>query len=87
MEKVGIRELRNSLSRYVERVKRGELLVVTERGKPVARIIPAGVPERLARLMAEGRVTWSGQTPKAPKLLPPLKPGPPLSQYISEDRR
>ena len=39
---VGVRELRQNLSRYLERVKRGEALVVTERGREVARLIPSG---------------------------------------------
>lgn len=41
-ETVGVRELRQNLSRYLERVKAGEGLVVTERGRVVARLIPAG---------------------------------------------
>jgi prevent-host-death family protein len=41
-DKVGVRELRQHLSRYLDRVKDGEALVVTERGREVARLIPAG---------------------------------------------
>jgi prevent-host-death family protein len=37
---VGVRELRQNLSRYLDRVKAGEALVVTERGRQVARLIP-----------------------------------------------
>lgn len=37
---VGVRELRQNLSRYLDRVKAGEDLTVTERGRPVARLIP-----------------------------------------------
>ncbi len=39
---MGVRELRQNLSRYLERVKAGEGLVVTERGREVARLIPSG---------------------------------------------
>jgi prevent-host-death family protein len=38
---VGVRELRQNLSRYLERVKGGETLTVTERGHEVARLIPS----------------------------------------------
>jgi prevent-host-death family protein len=38
---VGVRELRQNLSRYLKRVKEGETLVVTERGKEVARLTPS----------------------------------------------
>lgn len=37
---VGVRELRQNLSRYLDRVRAGESLVVTERGREVARLIP-----------------------------------------------
>ena len=37
---VGVRELRQNLSRYLDRVKAGEDLVVTEHGREVARIVP-----------------------------------------------
>ena len=50
---VGIRELRQNLSKYVAKVKDGEEFVVTERGQEVARLIPSGIPDdpvlRLAR--------------------------------------
>jgi len=36
---VGIREFKNKLSQYVRKVKRGEMFIVTEHGKPVARLM------------------------------------------------
>ena len=36
---VGVRELKNNLSRFLDRVKDGEEVIVTERGRPVARLI------------------------------------------------
>jgi prevent-host-death family protein len=51
---VGVRELRQNLSRYLERVKAGESFVVTERGSEVARLTPSGGHQTaLARLIAE----------------------------------
>jgi prevent-host-death family protein len=87
MIEVGVRELKNALSSYLRRVRQGETVVVTDRGVPVARVIPAGVPEQIAKLMAEGRVSWSGKKFDAPQRVPRLTPGPPLSDYIAEDRR
>ena len=56
--RVGVRELRQNLSKYLRRVERGERLEVTEHGRPVAVLAPLGEPEGpLARLMAAGRVT------------------------------
>ena len=58
MSSVGIAELRQNLSRYLERVKRGERLVVTDRNRPVAELGPPGtVGAELDRLLTEGRVS------------------------------
>jgi prevent-host-death family protein len=51
---VGIRELRAHLSRYVEQVKAGEEIVVTEHGRPVARIVPMNGERKRDRLIREG---------------------------------
>jgi prevent-host-death family protein len=37
---VGVRELRQNLSKYLRRVKDGESLTVTEHGREVARMVP-----------------------------------------------
>lgn len=86
MIEVGVRELKNKLSGYLRRVERGETLVVTARGKPIARILPAGIPEDLAPLVAEGKITWHTKTYEPVRRRIKMKPGPPLSDYISEDR-
>ena len=55
--RVGVRELRQNLSKYLLRVRRGERLEVTEHGRPVAVLAPLGEPETsLDRLIAAGRV-------------------------------
>jgi prevent-host-death family protein len=41
-DRVGVRELRQNLSKYLDRVKDGDDLVVTEHGRVVARLLPAG---------------------------------------------
>lgn len=46
MRSIGVRELRQNASKYLRDVKRGETVEVTERGEPVARLVP--VPERRA---------------------------------------
>jgi prevent-host-death family protein len=42
MERIGLRELRQNASRYIARVAHGETVEVTQRGRLVARIVPAG---------------------------------------------
>lgn len=64
MQQVGIRELKNRLTYYLNSVKKGENVVVTDRGKPVAILHgldkieeEAGQEERLAALAAKGMLT------------------------------
>ena len=57
-DRVGVRELRQNLSRYLRRVARGERLEVTERGKPVAVLGPVDATgSALQKLVASGRAT------------------------------
>ena len=54
--RVGVRELRQNLSVYLERVLVGERLEVTDRGRPVAMLVPLPAASTLVdRLVAEGR--------------------------------
>ena len=73
MSVVGIRELRARLSKYLQRVKAGETIVITERGKPIGRIVPmsASREERLGRLLQAGFAEWNGQklAPYTPKVV------------------
>ena len=55
-KRVGIRELREDLSRYVRLVQRGETVEVTDRGRSVARLVPAEGAGPLADLVAQGKV-------------------------------
>ena len=55
---VGVRELRQNLSVYLERVKKGEALTVTDRGQEVAILRPMPkTNDVIERLIAEGRAT------------------------------
>ena len=42
MDEIGAFEAKNRLGALLDRVERGEEIVITRRGKPVARIVPAG---------------------------------------------
>jgi len=58
MNTVGIAELRQNLSRYLERVQGGERLLVTDRNRPVAELGPPPTTgAALDRLIAEGRIS------------------------------
>ncbi|MBI2893869.1 MAG: type II toxin-antitoxin system prevent-host-death family antitoxin [Deltaproteobacteria bacterium] len=53
MKSVGIRELKAHLSRYLEEVGRGELVLVTDRGRVVAEVRRPTVPQRPDQSPAE----------------------------------
>jgi prevent-host-death family protein len=55
MERIGIRELRQHASRWLKRVAAGESFAVTDRGRPVALLVPSPSQEGLAELLASGR--------------------------------
>lgn len=54
---MGIRDLRDHLSAYLERVKAGETLTITEHGRPIARLVGSARPAWLDDLIASGRAT------------------------------
>lgn len=62
-KRIGIRELKSTLSECVRQVKSGRTIVVTEHGQPVARIIPEALSlqERVEALRKAGTVAWSGR--------------------------
>lgn len=53
---IGIRELRDSLSKQLAAVREGRTITVTDHGRPIARLVPVDAPTRLEQLRAEGRV-------------------------------
>ena len=51
-----MRELRRDASRWLARVRAGETFVVTDRGRPVARLAPLAREEGYDALVADGRL-------------------------------
>jgi len=83
---VGVRELRQHLSKYLRRVVRGETLEVTDRGRPVAVLAPLPQPSTpLEQLVASGRVVRPDEDLMA--LLPPRgRISTRLSEALLEER-
>lgn len=84
---VGIRELKNGLSSYIERVRTGEEVIVTDRGRPVARLSAIDAPSaRLADLVAAGVV----RPPSSPRRHEPgsrIKSKGSVSSFVAEQQR
>ncbi|MDQ3484588.1 MAG: type II toxin-antitoxin system prevent-host-death family antitoxin [Actinomycetota bacterium] len=82
---VGVRELRDRLSRHLASVRHGHTITVTDHGRPVARIVPVGVPTKLEQLIAEGKVTPARRRRRP--LPAPIKTSGTVSDLIDEQRR
>ena len=65
-ELVGIRELKAKLSEYVSRAANGEQIVVTDRGKPVARLVGLEGASMIERGIEEGWITPATRTGLGP---------------------
>lgn len=88
MDSVGVREMRQNLSRFLERVEDGESFEITARGRPVARLVPSSAQsQELARLVGRYGVV----PPERPRSSwpAPLKaaPGTPSTAEILDDLR
>jgi len=76
-----VSKLKASLSEYLRRVKAGEEVVVSERGRPIAKLVPVtggdALPDHLAEMARQGlvrvgsrrlsRAFWSLPRPRDPK--------------------
>jgi prevent-host-death family protein len=82
---VGVRELRDGLSRYLAEVRSGRTLTVTDHGRSIARIVPVERPTKLEQLRAEGRVQPARRRKqRAPK---PVASSGMVSDLVGEQRR
>jgi prevent-host-death family protein len=83
---VGVRQLRENLSAYLDRVKAGEEVIITERGKRIARMVG---PATLDRRVNEGRVRPAKKSKREIKLeeLIPVEGPPWPSDFLIADRK
>lgn len=81
-------DLKNRLGVYLKRVRAGQSLLITDRGRPIGRLIPeGGIAEEplIARLMARGLLTppkGRGELPRRVRSRGPL-----ASETIVAERR
>ena len=70
-ESIGIRALQQHASEVVRRAAAGETLTITDRGRPVARIVPL-ITSPLERMISEGLAS-PASLPDLPDLLEPSR--------------
>ena len=73
MQKVGLKTLKNKLSEYVRLAAAGETIVITDRGRAVAEIVPSRRRPDPVSSEASGK---AGSAPQDGRQLPPRKPIP-----------
>ena len=56
MKRIGVRELRQQASKYLRQVEAGESIEVTDRGRPIALLVPVPNTGAIDRLAATGRL-------------------------------
>jgi prevent-host-death family protein len=85
LNRAGIKELKAKLSSYVDRVRNGEHIVITDHGEEVGIILPISKERRLiVSLISSGLAQWSGSKPVG-ALKVKIK-GKPLSETILQER-
>ncbi len=85
MSWIGIRELRDGLSRHIAAVRDGGSITVTDHGRPVARIVPVDRPTTLERLIGVGVVS-PARSAKRPASEPLAVEGT-VSDLVADQRR
>ncbi len=93
MQKVGSREFKNRMGRYMKIIRKGQSLLVTDRGKPLAKVCPPDpevnpeptITDVLKRLEMEGKIRLAKGHIGKFRAIPTR--GKPASEMILEDRR
>jgi prevent-host-death family protein len=88
MKKVGVRKLKENLNHYLKKVKSGERIVVTDRKKEVALLLPVErktEEEKILMLIRQGVVDWNGGKPTGMPS-PLVSKGKRVSEAVIEDR-
>ena len=83
---VGIRDLRNHFSKYLNQVQGGQEVVVTDRGRAVARVVPLSGQRPIDRLIADGVVTPATENRRS-RPRHRIETTEPVSDLVGEQRR
>ena len=92
MIRAGVKDVKNNLSRLLAQVKAGDEILITERGKPIARIVKENNNEKSIRatlgpLIQKGLIALPSRRIQKNNLVPIETSGKPASEMVIEDRR
>jgi antitoxin (DNA-binding transcriptional repressor) of toxin-antitoxin stability system len=87
-KRVGMREFKAQMSAYMQLVKQGNIVILTERGKPIGQItpLPASLEERHHKLLESGFAKWSGRKLKPRKPTTKLRGNKTMAELVVEGR-
>jgi len=85
---VSIRELKSRLSHYLRLTRKGESVVITDRGVPIGRIVPMGqdLGQRVAAMCEAGQAQWNGRKLPHRKPVAKVRGKGTVAQLVVEDR-
>jgi prevent-host-death family protein len=85
---VAVSELRTHLSDYLDQVRSGDEIVITDRGVPIARLLGLTATATLERLATEGVIGRAAAAPR-PRATGQPRPQPrrPVADQVSDQRR
>ena len=85
---VGIRDLKAHLSKYLQRVRQGQALLITDRGRPIGRILPVDIPleEKIEAAIEAGILAWNGEPYPAGEPVARARGGKTVAELVIEDR-
>jgi prevent-host-death family protein len=88
---IGIREAKINLSKLLKNVQKGEEIIITDRGKPVGKIVPVtqeslSLAERINRLERQGWIAPQKKEKQGPLPSPLPLPDEIAQKYLEEDR-
>jgi prevent-host-death family protein len=84
MPAIGIKQLRDGLSRHLTAVRAGTTVTVTDHGHPIARIVPVDALTVLDQLIAEGVVRPAAQPVRSRPQ--PVRATGPISELVADER-
>ncbi len=89
MESVGIRQFKENMGHYVELLRSGQDIILTDRKKQIAKITPIGMSateEAVRQMVLDGKASWGGGRPQALRDRVRIK-GKGVADAVVEDRR
>ncbi|HEX9177366.1 MAG TPA: type II toxin-antitoxin system prevent-host-death family antitoxin [Mycobacterium sp.] len=86
VEQIGIRELRQHASRWVAKAKAGAAILITDRGRPVARLVPITAAEHARETLIAKGLLQPAPRPRPKFGVEQLIDGPPLTEILDDMR-